>query len=434
MFHEDISSGAELLDRRRQRHTSVGNVRQMGASDPQDRPTADLTEQLEESRHARSRLERELAGARAVAERQRSANARLTQHLDESRLAIAYLERQLSEVQAAADNNQFDKDYLTRQLEESRQATLTLEQELAGARASAEQARFANAALMQELLESRHSRSKLEQEPSEAFVGGEFDRATFVDSIQQFKEPRSPMPDLEQDPSGVNATAGLDLCTSTTFAKYVEESGCPAEALEQEQRDPNVIVLCGAKATQHSALGTRDYAADTASMLSDLDFLASSEWQTLPAPSESALDASLLQEVDSAAPGSAAYPIAMKALWHNCPDALEAALKRLDYSVLSEAQVRDANFMAQKLEFTRIRQRFVARCGEFQRDRDLAKLQSGVVAAEKQCSKLMAAQPDEMRSQMPGLISKRDTIMLLVRIREIAAKQALRVSRHRGSS
>lgn len=166
-----------------------------------------------------------------------------------------------------------------------------------------------------------------------------------------------------------------------------------------------------------------EYGADSASMLNDLDFLTSPEWQTMPPSSTSVLDDKLLAEATAAAPGTSAYPVALRALWHNSPDALEVALKRLDMSALTEAQARDAEFMQQKLEFTRIRQEFVALCVKFRGpDGSAIVLQKGVARTEERCSKLMAAQPDEQCSQLPGLVQKRDTIMLLSRIRAIYAR------------
>mmetsp|Transcript_4117 Transcript_4117/g.7453 ORF Transcript_4117/g.7453 Transcript_4117/m.7453 type:complete len:273 (-) Transcript_4117:31-849(-) len=166
-----------------------------------------------------------------------------------------------------------------------------------------------------------------------------------------------------------------------------------------------------------------EYGADSASMLNDLDFLASPEWQTMPPATTTALDEKLLTEAREAAIGSAAYPVALRALWHNCPDALEVALQRLDAASLGEAQARDAELMSQKLEFTRIRQEFVALCYEFRGpEGSLMGLQKGVASAEERCEKLMARQPDEQFSQLPGLVQKRDTIMLLARIRTIYAR------------
>lgn len=166
-----------------------------------------------------------------------------------------------------------------------------------------------------------------------------------------------------------------------------------------------------------------EYGADSASMLNDLDFLASPEWQTMPPVTTTALDEKLLTEAKEAAFGTAAYPVALRALWHNCPDALEVALQRLDMASLSEAQARDAEFMLQKLEFTRIRQEFVALCYEFRGpEGSLMSFQKGVARTEERCEKLMARQPDEQFSQLPGLVQKRDTIMLLSRIRAIFAR------------
>jgi hypothetical protein len=161
-------------------------------------------------------------------------------------------------------------------------------------------------------------------------------------------------------------------------------------------------------------------------MLNDLDFLTSPEWQTMPESIPSVLEKNLLKEAEVASP-DAVYTIALKALWHNCPDAMEVALQRLEDSMIPEAQASDIQFMKQKLEFTRIRQTFVAQCIEYRSsgpatESSIATLRSGIEAIEERCKQLMTAQPDEQMTQLPGLISKRDTIMLLSRIRDISAK------------
>lgn len=167
-------------------------------------------------------------------------------------------------------------------------------------------------------------------------------------------------------------------------------------------------------------------AVDSCTMLNDLDFLATPEWQTMPQPTTSAIEEKLLKEAESVSQETA-YPVALRALWHNCPDALEVALRRVEGLALSEVQARDKRFMGQKLEFTRIRQRFVALCIEFRSsgsptEGSKARLREGVEAVEERCLTLMAVQPDEQVTQLPGLIQKRDTIMLQSRIRTITAQ------------
>jgi len=215
----------------------------------------------------------------------------------------------------------------------------------------------------------------------------------------------------------------VDFDTAGEWNKFEKEGG-PLVFNVGDEMQPNANQQDSTMIVFHDdrSQPTQDYAADSASMLNDLDFLTSPEWQTLPQTSDRAIHDVLLKEAEVATPGSASFTIALKALWHNSPDALDVALKRLDYSTLSESQARDACYMAQKLEFTRIRLRFVALCLEFHKDRAAAPLQLGVEAAEQQCAELMAAQPDEMRSQLPGLVTKRDTIMLLARIRQISAQ------------
>jgi len=167
-------------------------------------------------------------------------------------------------------------------------------------------------------------------------------------------------------------------------------------------------------------------AVDSCTMLNDLDFLATPEWQTMPPTNPSELEEKMLKEAETASLDKV-YNVALKALWHNCPDALEVGLRRAEGSPLSEDQARDKRFMAQKLEFTRIRQRFVALCMDFHgsgapTEASKSSLRSGVAEVEERCTKLMAAQPDEQMTQLPGLIGKRDTLMLQTRIRTIAAK------------
>lgn len=169
-----------------------------------------------------------------------------------------------------------------------------------------------------------------------------------------------------------------------------------------------------------------EFAADSCSMLNDLDFLTDPEWQTMPQPSRSALEEGLIKEAETVLPEKA-YAVALKSLWHNCPDALEVALQRVEDLPLSEAQARDKRFMAQKLEFTRIRQRFVAYCIEFRSSGPATEasevtLRTGIAGLEEMLELLMAEQPDEQLTQLPGLIGKRDTIMLQARIRTIIKK------------
>merc|ERR1719408_355202 len=146
----------------------------------------------------------------------------------------------------------------------------------------------------------------------------------------------------------------------------------------------------------------------------------------MPQSTRSALEEGLIKEAESATQEKA-YAVALKALWHNCPDALEVALRRVEGLNLSEVQARDKRFMAQKLEFTRIRQRFVALCVEFRSsgppaDASRAALTAGLEEVEQRLQGLMGEQLDEQVTQLPGLIQKRDTIMLQARIRTIAKR------------
>ena len=85
---------------------------------------------------------------------------------------------------------------------------------------------------------------------------------------------------------------------------------------------------------------------------SDLDVLSTQAWQTL-----GQRDVTEEREpLAEAHRGSAAYAIALRALWMNCHDALEVALNTVRKELL---------FMSQKLEFTPIRQQFVCLCRGF---------------------------------------------------------------------
>lgn len=206
--------------------------------------------------------------------------------------------------------------------------------------------------------------------------------------------------------------------------------GIPDE-LDGRENKSNMIIfrndrapaeMCG---TPRSARERFSNGVDSCTMLNDLDFLATPEWQTMPHPTPSALENNLLVEAESASP-DAAYSVALRALWHNAPDALEVALRRAEGSPMTDAQARDKRFMEQKLEFTRIRQRFVVRCIDFRTsgtsEASSITLRAGVAEIEERIEKLMVAQPDEQMTQLPGLIGKRDTLMLQARIRTITGQ------------
>merc|ERR1719387_188025 len=120
----------------------------------------------------------------------------------------------------------------------------------------------------------------------------------------------------------------------------------------------------------------------------------------------------------------------MKALWHNCPDAQEQALQKVGdpASLPDQQQQRDYQYMEQKLHFTRLRQKFVGACKRFKSaGGNLGRgsprqLRSDVALLETECEKLIAQQPDEQMSMLPGLIGKRDSIMLLSRMQDIVKK------------
>lgn len=180
------------------------------------------------------------------------------------------------------------------------------------------------------------------------------------------------------------------------------------------------------------------YAAlDSARLLSDGDLveaLASPAWQTCPgggkwgSPEDEVgeLDAELTRRARAAESGCDAYCVALQALWHNCPEALETALG----TVRAETEL-----MAQKLEFTRIRQRFVALCRRFRSHasaRDAgggavaplseADFLAGVEELRRCCDRLFKAQDAEQACGLPGLVTSRDTVLLASRISEVSAR------------
>jgi hypothetical protein len=150
--------------------------------------------------------------------------------------------------------------------------------------------------------------------------------------------------------------------------------------------------------------------------MTDLDALATPEWQTVPSVDNEEKEAELTARAQEAATGSVAYAVAQQALWHNCPDALETAL---DY-VRQETELMD-----HKLQFTRIRQQFVSACQDFHRSDKPSSLEGfreRAASVDKQCVALMERQPFEQSLNLPGLITRRDTILLQQRIRDISKR------------
>merc|ERR1719235_484824 len=80
---------------------------------------------------------------------------------------------------------------------------------------------------------------------------------------------------------------------------------------------------------------------DSCTMLNDLDFLATPEWQTMPQAVPSAMELKLREEAETATQEKA-YAVALK-----------VALNRVEGLNLDEVQARDKRFMAHKLEFTK---------------------------------------------------------------------------------
>lgn len=160
---------------------------------------------------------------------------------------------------------------------------------------------------------------------------------------------------------------------------------------------------------------------DSASMLNDLDLLLSNDWQRIPDPFANAMDTEMCRQVETLSDPDV-YNLTLRALWSNCPFAMEAGLNRLEKCDLTEQQARDCQYMRNKLEFTMLRLKFVALCCRYRSDSNKEALESGVKLIDERCSRLIADQPDEQYSQLPGLVTKRDTIMLLSRVRLISSR------------
>jgi len=159
---------------------------------------------------------------------------------------------------------------------------------------------------------------------------------------------------------------------------------------------------------------------DSARLLSDLDILATPEWQTLPPEELNEKDAQLqakvcaAQEGGSGTGGLGCYRLALEALWHNCPDALEVALGHVH---------AELGLLAQKLEFTRIRQSFVKLCQDLHLCRSAPQqFLAGVAALRGRMGSLAQAQAYDQCSALPGLITKRDTILLQTRVEQITKR------------
>jgi len=237
-------------------------------------------------------------------------------------------------------------------------------------------------------------------------------------------------------PDGLNVAAKQDEVFSRTFAQKPRDMrpadmvgtlnlaiGLNDEFAPCPEKNSNLLVLRDDRAPESSPPMSATRAMDSCAMLCDLDFLTTPEWQTMPDVTLTATEEKLLQEAETTSE-DAVYAVALRALWHNCPDALEVALRRAKDVPMAEAQAQDAVFMAQKLEFTRIRQLYVAGCINFRSsgtptETSVAALQAGGAAMEARCSKLMDVQLDEQMTSLPGLISKRDTLMLQSRMTTI---------------
>lgn len=225
-------------------------------------------------------------------------------------------------------------------------------------------------------------------------------------------------------------------------------------------------------APQPNDFGGFPVRADSAALLSDLDVLATAAWRTLPAQENPEREQELISRARAASHGHAAYGVALQALWHNCPDALEAALGVVQ---------PELELLTHKLLFTRIRQDFVNLCREYHdvaaaapppraasyaglgldavagapsvtgigsgvsgelraaavaANRTVAGqlLVEGAAALDARCERLIQTQPDEQTCFLPGLISKRDTYLLRDRIRDITRDLLKKAGKKMGSA
>lgn len=176
--------------------------------------------------------------------------------------------------------------------------------------------------------------------------------------------------------------------------------------------------------------GTVPPAVDSAALVTDLGRLAMAQGRVSLAAGSSrpdgergaAMRARLLKQAEEAPRGAASYPLALQALWNGCPDALDIALQRLEPVELADEQRRDAELMADALDFMRIGQLFLSNCHQFHKTADSAFLQAGLEVCEKRCAALIAHQPERLESRLPGLVGRRDTAMLSAKMRATVAK------------
>lgn len=145
------------------------------------------------------------------------------------------------------------------------------------------------------------------------------------------------------------------------------------------------------------------------------------EWQ-VPARTESETEElNAFLESNQTSPRTI-FNFALKALWRNWIDSLETAIKALEQHPLDdEAKLKDVEYMSHKLEFTRIRQDVIVCCATYHENTDLGSFVQTAELLGKRCDALAHEQSDDMASALPGLIPRRDTMMLRSRIDELVS-------------
>eukprot|EP00298_Acanthocystis_sp_HF-20_P008375 c17643_g1_i1.p1 GENE.c17643_g1_i1~~c17643_g1_i1.p1 ORF type:complete len:145 (-),score=40.07 c17643_g1_i1:155-589(-) len=117
------------------------------------------------------------------------------------------------------------------------------------------------------------------------------------------------------------------------------------------------------------------------------------------------------------------YDLTLKSLWKNWIDALEIGLQKLTkFKIVEEQKILDLQFMKHKLDFTRIRQSFVIALKRYIQDSNFEKLKEEAKALIFRCEKLAESQPEDVFSALPGIIPRRDTMMLQGRIDDLLKK------------
>jgi hypothetical protein len=117
------------------------------------------------------------------------------------------------------------------------------------------------------------------------------------------------------------------------------------------------------------------------------------------------------------------YDLTMKSLWKNWIDALELGLGRMKhFEITVEQQKLDLQFMTHKLDFTRIRQEVVTLCRKCIREKDFGTFEIEMQQFVVRCQDLASSQPEDLFSALPGIVPRRDTMMLQSRIEELVKK------------